>query len=151
MRGEQMDSHPNSLFDQPKPISSSLAPTDTPATPSKEENIARQREQLESRLANHELDDVRTRVAYVLNQYPSCRNSDVELAIRFWKLFHPDEVGRESVMYEALRNITPMTSITRARATIQNQFGMFVAEETVLGLRDEREQQVRHKQRASCG
>jgi protein involved in temperature-dependent protein secretion len=36
-------------------------------TETKEERIAREREQLESRLAAGELDDTRTRVAYVLN------------------------------------------------------------------------------------
>ena len=44
-----------------------------------------------------------TRVAYVLNQHPTCRNSDVELAIRYWQIFHPDEIGYESITFDALR------------------------------------------------
>jgi hypothetical protein len=117
---------------------------------SKEERIAEQREQLESRLAAGELDGVRTRVAYVLNQHPTCRNSDVELAIRYWKLFHSDDIGAESITFDALRTVTKMTSIARARATIQNDFGLFLADDAVIEYRSELEGSVRRKQRAAA-
>lgn len=115
----------------------------------KADQIAWEREKLERRLANGELDDTRTRVAFVLNQYPTCRNSDIDLSIRYWRIFHPEEVGSSSISFDALRVITPMTSITRARATIQNTFGLFVPDEAVSEFREEREGSVRRRQRAA--
>jgi hypothetical protein len=89
----------DTLFDAHKPTA---PPPETPASESKEQKVAREREQLQSRLAANELDDVRTRVAYVLNQYPTSRNSDVELTIRYWRIFHTDEVGRESITHRRI-------------------------------------------------
>lgn len=114
----------------------------------KEQRILREREQLERRLASGELDDVRTRVAFVLNHYPLARNNDVDLTIRYWRIFHPDEVGTDSIGFDALRTITKMTTIVRARAQIQNDYGLFVAEDDIVELRTEREGQMRKSQRS---
>ena len=115
-----------------------------------EQKVAREREELLSRLSEYKLDAVRTRVAYVLNQHPICRNSDIELAIHYWRLFHREDAGAEGISYEALRKITPMTSIVRARAHVQNRFRLFLADEPVEESRDERQGKVRRKARAEA-
>jgi hypothetical protein len=114
----------------------------------KEEATARQRVELERRLASGEYDDVRTRVAFVLNQYPDTRNSDVELAIRYWNLYEAEDIDCDGISFDALRKVTKMTSIARARATIQNDFGLFLPNEAVTEARSELEQTARRRQRA---
>jgi uncharacterized protein (DUF2267 family) len=141
------------LFTQRKPepaaatganISRSERPKET-----KEQRIAREKEQLQTRLASADLDDTRTRVAYVLNQYPTCRNSDSELIIRYWKHFDGDYLYSDGISFDAFRRVTPVSSIVRARATIQNTYKLFKPDEAVSGLRGELEQKVRKRQRAA--
>src|SRR5687768_17612279 len=98
------------LFDLPRKRASARSVPDSAETgsDSRAKKTELEKAELERRLADGELDGVRTRTAFILNQYPSCRNSDVELTVRYWKMFHPDEVGSESVEYGALRAITPM-------------------------------------------
>lgn len=124
-----------------------VAPKEKKEKLSKEERIAFEREQLESRLAEGTFDDVRTRVAHILNQHPKTRDSDVELAITYWQRFHRDEVGDSSISFDALRSVTNISSILRARQTIQNTFGLFHASEAVIDFRSDREGKVRRRQR----
>ncbi len=147
----------SSLFD-PKPIPT--AAPDAPAQPvepiltkeererQKLERIAKEKADLEASIARGETDSVRNRVAYLLNQNAELRNSDIELVINFWRTFHPDEVGREYIAYESLRNVTTYNSIVRARATIQNTYKLFVSDDAVASHREELENSVRKKQRA---
>jgi hypothetical protein len=148
----------SSLFDQPPVPIAAPEPPDQAIQPtlSKEERerqklerIAKEKAELEASIARGETDSVRNRVAYLLNQNSELRNSDIELVINFWRTFHSDEVGREHIAYESLRNITAYGTIVRARATIQNTYKLFVSDDAVASHREELENSVRKKQRAA--
>jgi hypothetical protein len=52
---------------------------------SKKQRIDRERQDLLTRVASSELSNMRHRVAWLLNQFPSTRNSDIALQIKYWK------------------------------------------------------------------
>lgn len=51
---------------------------------SKVEKIEEERQELLTRVASSELSNMRHRVAWLLNQFPSTRNSDIALQIKYW-------------------------------------------------------------------
>lgn len=76
-------------------------------------------------------DDKRltTRVANILNRYPETRNSDITLQIKYWQVYN----GLTSNFVDLTRLFTleRLTSISRARAKIQNEYKLFVADTEV--------------------
>jgi hypothetical protein len=52
---------------------------------SKKQRIDRERQDLFTRVASSELSNMRHRVAWLLNQFPSICNSDIALQIKYWK------------------------------------------------------------------
>jgi hypothetical protein len=113
---------------------------------SKAERTAYERDKLEARLASGDLDDTRTRVAYILNQYPDTRNSDIELSIRYWEEFERHALNYDSISFDALFRVTRITSIARARAKIQNEFGLFVSDDQIAERREELAGETRKSQ-----
>ncbi|MEO1390995.1 MAG: hypothetical protein AAFV85_26990 [Cyanobacteria bacterium J06634_6] len=88
-------------------------------------------------LAAKRLSGVREKVAYILNNFPHTRNSDVDLAFKYWGFFHSDKVVNETISKKNFSEITRYTSITRARAKIQNEFGLYQADIHVANRRKE--------------
>jgi hypothetical protein len=84
------------------------------------------------------------KVGLLLNKYPHTRNSDVSLMLKFWEVFegHKSEniVKKDMFMFERL------TSISRARAKIQNEYGLFPADEKVRGHRKNKEEKEKEFQ-----
>jgi uncharacterized protein DUF3800 len=70
------------------------------------------------------------RVAWVLNNFPETRNSDVALQIRYWRLFVPTFRG-ESIALADLFTLPRLTSLSRARARVQNTLKLFLADPDV--------------------
>lgn len=80
-------------------------------------------------LAHVRTSDVHTiqaRVAWILDRYPDARDSDIELQLRFWEHFEGIPRGLR-VSQDEYGKLTRLTSIARARATIQNQYRLFSA------------------------
>ena len=77
------------------------------------------------------------KVGMILNRFPHTRNSDVALLIKFWEVFEGHNTNsiekKDLYMYERL------TSIARARAKIQNEYGLFPADQKVRGFRQKKE------------
>lgn len=69
------------------------------------------------------------RVAWVLNKYPETRNSDVSLMLQYWKVFA--DYGGGAVLPEDLVRLPRLTSLSRARARVQNTLKLFLADAEV--------------------
>lgn len=111
---------------------------------SRDEKLEQEREKLEQELAEGDFGTLRSRVAYILNRYPKTRDSDIELQHRYWATFHPEQYKYgQSVSVEDMMNLARLAHLTRMRAKIQNQFGLFIASEEVREERKRLAQAVR--------
>jgi hypothetical protein len=83
------------------------------------------------------------RVCYILNHYPSTRDCDPELHQQYWKVWDGWD-GQPIPPADYQYKLTPPGTITRARARIQNRYGLFQASEKVRqrrkGLSEEERQ-----------
>lgn len=112
----------------------------------KEVQRERERASLIAKLASGNMSHLTTRVAFILNQYPDARNSDVTLQLKYWKAFQNDIYKDGTFQSEDLYRLERLTSITRARAKIQNEFKLFHANEGVRRYRRNREEYEREAQ-----
>ena len=107
--------------------------TDAEVVNDREQKMAKEREALEEALAISDFSTIRTRVAYILNKYPATRDSDVTLQIKYWHEFEPD-ILKDFEPRQLYRG-TRLTSLARARAKIQNEYGLFQAKAEVRKAR----------------
>jgi hypothetical protein len=89
-----------------------------------------------------------TKVANILNRYPETRNSDITLQIKYWQVYNG--LTSNFVNLTKLYTIERLTSICRARAKIQNEYKLFLADTEVRRRRktleeDEKEAQLLDK------
>ncbi|RSD21064.1 DUF3800 domain-containing protein [Mesobacillus subterraneus] len=84
------------------------------------------------------------KVGLILNKYPHTRNSDVSLMLKFWEVFegHKSDSIEKKDMYFFER----LTSVARARAKIQNEYGLFPADEKVRKFRRSKEEKEKEFQ-----
>jgi len=114
---------------------------------SKTERIAKEKANLVEHLTASDFADLKTRVAYILNHYKETRNSDVALQLQYWKTFQPDLLDAgNTVAQKALYKLERLTSISRARAKIQNEYGFFLADEHIQGHRRGKEAKKREEE-----
>ncbi|WP_051331075.1 DUF3800 domain-containing protein [Aneurinibacillus terranovensis] len=78
-----------------------------------------------------------TKVAYILNRYPSTRNSDVTLMIKYWNEFQGHK--GDTISTKDLYTFERLTSISRMRAKIQNEYGLFKSDEKIYRFRRNKE------------
>ena len=95
------------------------------------EKTERLRLELLNAIASSKLKTLEHRVAWVLNNYPETRNSDVALQITYWETFHAGEFERDANRYVNLYSLPRLTSLTRARARVQNTLKLFLADAEV--------------------
>src|SRR6476646_10498475 len=81
------------------------------------------------------LDTIQEKIAWLLNHYPATRDSDTALEIKFWQEFQPELLDGEYVELKKLYKLTKPTTITRARAKIQNTYQLFQASTVTRKLR----------------
>lgn len=103
-----------------------------------EEEKAKKRQRGRDRLLKNMLanpyDKLYTRVAAVLNKHIEARNSDQELQFRYWEAYEGYKYGNH-ITPEELKKYTKLTSLTRARSKIQNEYGLFRANPVVEEFR----------------
>ncbi|NMM70155.1 hypothetical protein HHU09_21405, partial [Bacillus clausii] len=92
----------------------------------KEEERVKKAQALWKAVQNEETKHLTTRVAMILNKYPETRNSDITLQIRYWQSYNG--LTGNSVSLENLYKYERLTSIARARAKIQNEYKLFLAD-----------------------
>jgi hypothetical protein len=114
---------------------------------SRSERIAKEKQLLLDKLAANNLKDIRSKVAYVLNIYPPSRNSDIILAFKYWKTFEPENLPDNGKLdIDTMYKIERYNSISRARAKIQNEYGLFQADEKVKSMRRKKEIKQKEKE-----
>lgn len=85
-----------------------------------------------------------TRVANILNRYPETRNSDITLQIKYWQVYNG--LISNFVDLTKLYTMERLTSISRARAKIQNEYKLFVADKEVRRRRRTLEEEEKEAQ-----
>lgn len=90
-------------------------------------------------------DTKNEKVAWLLNNYPDTRDSDITLQLRYWRTFESDLFDGTYIDAMDLYKLTRLTSIARARATIQNNYKLFLASPEVRKQRGTLESEEKQK------
>ncbi|MBH0320474.1 DUF3800 domain-containing protein [Bacillus cereus] len=85
-----------------------------------------------------------SRVASIMNRFPETRNSDIALMIKYWEVYEGQK-GR-FVKLEKLFEMERLTSISRTRAKIQNEYNLFLADQKYRRYRQDKEEQQKEIQ-----
>jgi hypothetical protein len=121
-----------------------LAPEDPEAEAERE--LERLQDEILTAVASSRLDTIQDRVAWVLNHHPRTRDSDIELYMRYWAEFEPAALLDEYVRLREA-SVRP-TSLTRARAKIQNSYKLFQASDNVRAMRGTLAEEEQEKARS---
>src|SRR5689334_11803768 len=105
-------------------------PEETAARNAREEKLEEQRRKLLAAVSAGSPETIEQRVAWILNSEPKARDSDISLMLAYWEAFESEYSGG-SVSREQLYKFTRLTTLTRARARIQNQFHLFEASASI--------------------
>lgn len=108
----------------------------------KQARLEKEKRELMSSLAGGDYTAMKTKVAAVLNLYPHTRNSDVALALKFWETFQPHIYKESGIMPKDLFRLERLHYIVRVRAKIQNEYGLFLADEKIRKHRKNREEDM---------
>jgi len=100
---------------------------------------------VERAVLSAKFDTIQERVAWVLNHFPDTRNSDITLQIKYWERFEPDLYDGRAVELEDMYKLTRLTSLQRARAKIQNSYGLFQASPDVRRRRGKLSEEEKEK------
>ena len=97
----------------------------------KEEKRLKERQEILNGAVSGSISNIREKVAFILNNVIASRNSDIELAWLFWDTFEKEIFNGSYVTKKDLFNLTKISSLTRIRAKIQNEYKLFQADDTV--------------------
>lgn len=129
----------NAQLSEPEPIQDEKTLT-------KSERIKKEGKELYDNAISGRITNIRERVAFLLNNFPEARNSDIDLTWLYWGTFEQRLFNGYSVTREDLRLLTKMNSLIRIRAKIQNEYKLFQASDDVKKFRgvlgDEKKQEV---------
>ncbi len=104
--------------------------------------IEKEKRELLASLAAADFTTLKARVASVLNLYPATRNSDVALALQYWATFQPDLYKDAGILPKDLFKLERLHYLVRARAKIQNEYGLFQADDKVKRHRRKLEEKM---------
>jgi hypothetical protein len=111
----------------------------------KQIDLEKEKEKILHSIAACKIDTKTEKVAWLLNHYPDTRDSDITLQLRYWQTFEPDIFGGEYLNVNDLYRLTRLTSISRARAVIQNNYMLFLASPSVRRQRGTLESEEKQK------
>jgi len=94
----------------------------------KVQRLRKEKRDLIDSLASGDFSTQRARVAYILNMFPTARNSDVTLALKYWAEFQPAFFNPDGIKPEHLFELEHVPLLVRARARIQNEYELFQAD-----------------------
>lgn len=109
----------------------------------KQARIARDRAALLQSLRAHDFSSLKNRVAAILNLFPKARDSDVTLTLKYWESFQPEIYRPDAIAPSDLFRLERFHLIVRARALIQNEYGLFVASENTKRYRKKNEKTIK--------
>lgn len=93
----------------------------------KQERLEAEKATVIRAVASAKFDTIQERVAWVLNHFANTRNSDITLQLKYWEHFEPDLYDSSAIKPEDMYKLTRLTSLQRARAKVQNSYGLFQA------------------------
>jgi hypothetical protein len=99
------------------------------------EKIEKERQEVIDNLVTDKIFNIRDRVAYILNKSISARNSDKKLAWLYWKEFESNLWNGNTISSDEFMNLTSISSLSRIRAKIQNEYFLFQANQKVKKFR----------------
>lgn len=102
--------------------------------------IEKEKKELLGSLAGGDFSTQKTKVAAILNLYPESRNSDITLALKYWETFQPEIYNKSGILPKDLFKLERLHYIVRARAKIQNEYGLFQADARVKHHRKKNEE-----------
>jgi hypothetical protein len=105
--------------------------------------LDKERRQLQASLAAGDFSTQIVRVASILNVYPNTRNSDVLLTLKYWETYQSEIYDERGIRPVDLFKLERFHLIVRARAKIQNEYGLFQADEHVRRRRRSNEESMR--------
>lgn len=108
-----------------------VPPEEEEARAKKQARVQKEKAALQKSLAAGDFSTTRTRVAFILNLYKDTRNSDVTLAIKYWEQFQPELYSVHGILPQNLFKLERFHLIVRARAKIQNEYGLYLAEDAI--------------------
>jgi|SRR5882724_1818374 len=111
------------------------------------QRLEKEKQALVAQIAGDFTGDLRSQVAYVLNHYPEARRSDKTLSIRVWETFYEERL-RGGYGLEVLYELPAQTTITRTRAKIQNEYGLFRPADVVVDARKSRRKDLQDEMRS---
>lgn len=93
----------------------------------KVKDVEKEREKILSSVSSFSSDNINSKVALILNNFPDTRDSDFKLQIKYWEIFQPDLVNGKTIHLDNYPKLERLNTIVRARAFIQNTCGLFEA------------------------
>ncbi len=102
--------------------------------------IEKEKKELLASLAGGNFSTQKAKVAAILNLFPDSRNSDIKLALKYWETFQPDIYNPSGILPKDLFKLERLHYIVRARAKIQNEYGLFQADEKIKHHRKKQEE-----------
>ena len=102
--------------------------------------IEREKKELLASLAGGDFSTQRTKVAAILNLFPETRNSDISLSLRYWETYQPDIYNPLGILPKDLFKLERIPHLVRARAKIQNEYGLFQAGAAIRNHRKKNEE-----------
>jgi hypothetical protein len=119
-----------------------LSEEEQAALDAKRATLEKEKKELLASLAGGDFSTQKAKVASVLNLYPPTRNSGVTLALKYWEMFQPDIYNENGILPKDLFKLERFHLIVRARAKIQNEYGLFVADGEIKKRRRKREEEM---------
>ncbi len=101
----------------------------------KEERIEKEKQELLNRVVSGQIENIRDRVAYILNHSNEARNSDIDLAWLYWGAFEKDKFSGSMISRQQMKEMARISSLSRIRAKIQNEYKLFQADDKVKRFR----------------
>lgn len=112
----------------------------------KQKQLELEKQELLQKVISGNIENIKDRVAYILNNSNDARNSDIELAWAYWSMFEGENMNGHSINKAQMLESTRISSLARMRAKIQNEYKLYQADETVKRHRGTLEE--RHKEEA---
>lgn len=104
--------------------------------------LDREKKELLASLSGGDFSKQKTKVAHILNLYPESRNSDITLTLKYWETFQSDIYSPHGILPKDLFRLERMHYIVRARAKIQNEYGLFTPNTEVKRFRRKHEEEM---------
>jgi len=99
------------------------------------EKFENERQEILNAAVSGKIDNTKERVAYILNHHISARNSDIKLAWIYWASFERSLFKGDCVNQKDMLRLTKISSLTRIRAKLQNEYKLFQANDKVKKFR----------------